>query len=473
MFSRKLAILGVCLGMFGCGGGDLPQLTSVPLNDPVIEARLGQNVEYVEAPSVPGFPKSESVLDDFLIRGDEAAIRSHAWSAWDSMTATAPSGLPTMLTWYTNAEIFGEGTIATPRLFLPTILTGPEDNFGNGDPPTEINFYNQAYRTHVRAQNYEWRETLQFLQGLGQTNVADFPSDAIAVKTVWFPVRHDGLTAFPVWDDELTRPREWGTGIGKLVDSGYFGPLTPEQQDEYKSHERDGNEWGTFARVVAVDPTSQRSGTAQVRFFDPQDLSYQTDANREAAIVPLQSFYTLRLSDAATVESLNEGVIGQMVRRFWGRSLTEQDSLALVAVHITTRETENWVWATFWWHDGPPQPDRPAFPGPFQNFRMAATLSADLPAAEDGGPNVTFNPYLEAGFAEGTVSNCMGCHQRAGWTAAGPQSVMPVHRGTITDGDPAFDGLLRTHFLWSLVFRPRPQQPATPPLPPDDHVPEP
>ena len=258
-----------------------------------------------------------------------------------------------------------------------------------------------------------------------------------------------------------------------LVDSGYFGPLTPEQENEYKSHERDGNEWGTFARVVAVDPTSQRSGTAQVRFFDPQDLSYQTDATRTAAIVPLQNFYTLRLSDAATVDHLNEGVMGQMVRRFWGRSLTVDDSLALVAVHVTTRETENWVWATFWWHDGPPQPDRPALAHPSQSFRMAVAQSANTPVADDGGPNVTFNPYLEAGFAEGTRSNCLGCHQRAGWTDAGPQSVMPVHRGTIPDADPAFDGLLRTHFLWSLVFRPRPQDPASPSPPPEDHVPEP
>ncbi len=84
--------IGVFLSivMFGCGGGDLPQLTSVSLNDPVIEARLGQNVEYVEAPSVPGFPKSESVLDDFLIRGDEAAIRSHAWSAYFSAASRWP-----------------------------------------------------------------------------------------------------------------------------------------------------------------------------------------------------------------------------------------------------------------------------------------------------------------------------------------------------------------------------------------------
>lgn len=218
--------------------------------------------------------------------------------------------------------------------------------------------------------------------------------------------------------------------------------------------------------------TKATSGTAQVRFFDPQDLSYQTDAIREAAIVPLQNFYTLRLSDAATVDHLNEGVMGQMVRRFWGRSLTEQDSLALVAVHITTRETENWVWATFWWHDGPPQADSPGFSQPFRSFRMAVTQSADVPVAEDGGPNVTFNPYLEAGFAEGTRSNCMGCHQRAGWTADGPQSVMPVHRGTISQDDPRFDGLLRTHLLWSLVFRPRSQDPSTPSLPPDDHVPE-
>ncbi|HRC76481.1 MAG TPA: hypothetical protein PLO33_12465, partial [Kouleothrix sp.] len=27
------------------------------------------------------------------------------------------------------------------------------------------------------------------------------------------------------------------------------------------------------------------------------------------------------------------------------------DSLALVAVHVATREVADWIWATAWWHD--------------------------------------------------------------------------------------------------------------------------
>ena len=469
-----MAVWCAGLAVMGCGTSEsdsqTPPETSPPFS---LQGQFQQPVEYAEAPQIPGFPQDQTALDSYLAQGDEAAMRAHAWSAWNSLTQPTASGLPTMLTWYHNGEVFGDGTIASPRLFGPSVLAGPEDNFGNGDPPTEINFYNLSYRTHVRAQNYQWREMLQYLQATGVTNVVDFPQDAIAVKTVWWPVRHDGLTAFPVWDDQPTRPRAWGTGIGELVDQGYFGPLSPEEQTEYRSHTRHGNEWGTFARVVAVDPTSQRGGTAQVRFFDPNDVDYQTDATRVAKLVPLQNFYTLRLTDSSTVDRLNQGVMGQMTRRFWGRPLTQEDSLALVAVHVTTRETENWVWSTFWWHDGPAQNDLPALTPPFQHFRMAVTQSADIPVAQDGGPNVTFNPYLEAGFAEGTRSNCMGCHQRAGWFADGPQSVMPVHRGTIPDDAPEFDGLLRTHFLWSLVFRPRPQQVAAPPLPADEHVPEP
>lgn len=266
---------------------------------------------------------------------------------------------------------------------------------------------------------------------------------------------------------------EWGTGVDQLVDSGHFGPLTPGQQADLKSHLRHGNEWGTFARVVAIDPTSRATGSEKVKFFDVADPDYRTDTERTARVVPLEKFFSFRLSDQSTVDKLNSGVMGQMCERFWGRRLTQEDSLALVAVHLTTRETENWVWATYWWHDGEPQADRPGLPAPFDQFRMGVTQNADLPVGEDGGPNITFNPYLEAGFAEGTLSNCMGCHQRAGWTAGGPQSVMPVHRGTISDADPKFAGLLRTHFMWSLVFRPRPQTVAAPPLPPGEFVPEP
>jgi hypothetical protein len=161
------------------------------------------------------------------------------------------------------------------------------------------------------------------------------------------------------------------------------------------------------------------------------------------------------------VQKLNGGLMGQLAERFWGRPLDQQDYLALVAVHTTTREAPDWVWVTFWWHDAPDdapygsdRPRRVKFP--FDRFRMEVAQSADVPVAPDGGPHITFNPYLEAGFALGVQSNCLGCHQRAVWTATGPGEVYPVKRGSMSADDPFFAGKLRTHFLWSLVFRPRP-----------------
>lgn len=87
--------------------------------------------------------------------------------------------------------------------------------------------------------------------------------------------------------------------------------------------------------------------------------------------------------------------------------------------------------------------------------RLWVCPASGRPLADDGGPHISFNPYLEAGFALGAQSNCLGRHQKAGWTPQGFQESFPVHRGTIAPNDPLFAGNLKTHFLWSLVFRPR------------------
>ena len=427
-------------------------------------ARLAWGPRWPTLPRRAGWtPLPAETLAEYLASGNVYAMRRHAWDVWAALTETSDSHLPRMLTWYQNQETFGVGAIASPRLFLPQFLSGPRDSLGDGNPLISFNVYNQGYRDHVRANGYQWRDTLTGLVGK-QPVVADFPDDAITVKTVWWPVRHDGLTAFPVWDDAPQRPVTWGTGISQLVDDGYFGPLTPEQQAEYKSHERQGNEWGTFQRVVAIDPDGeevQAGATASVPFFDPSDVQFQRDAVRMGKVVPLKNFFHIRATDAAMVSKLNQGLTGQITQRFWGRAFTEEDYLALVAVHVTTRETPDWVWATFWWHDNPDRTfsgrERPArIRHPFDQFRMDVAQSADVPVAPDGTPHIAFNPYLEAGFALGTESNCIGCHQKAVWTVGGPGEVYPVHRGSISPDDLFFAGKLRTHFLWSLVFRPRP-----------------
>jgi hypothetical protein len=134
-----------------------------------------------------GYPQSEQTLANYLAAGDLPSMRTHAWGIWAALTATSTSHVPIMLTWYQNRETFGEGVIGNPRTFVPQFLAGFQNSLGDGNPPISFNVYNQAYRDHVRANSYRWRNTLTGLVGV-QSVVADFPSDAIAVKTVWWPV---------------------------------------------------------------------------------------------------------------------------------------------------------------------------------------------------------------------------------------------------------------------------------------------
>lgn len=148
-----------------------------------------------------------------------------------------------------------------------------------------------------------------------------------------------------------------------------------------------------------------------------------------------------------------------------GRPIEANDYLALVSANLMTRETANWIWAAFWWHDqpedGPFAADRPtALRHEWRNYLMEAAFDASVPAARDGGPRICFNPWLEGRFPDGgrgggVTSNCMACHQRASLPRIG---FLPVTRGPPdVRNDEAYEpGRLRTSFLWSLVLHARP-----------------
>jgi hypothetical protein len=117
------------------------------------------------------------------------------------------------------------------------------------------------------------------------------------------------------------------------------------------------------------------------------------------------------------------------------------------------------VWATFWWHDRPDAgefaADRTAnVTGVWRNYLMSASYDLNLPLAADGKAHITFNPWLEAGFPSGVVSNCMNCHHRAAaHPPQQPTSFLPIFRGNPDPNDPAYAaGLLRTDYLWSIPF---------------------
>jgi hypothetical protein len=138
-----------------------------------------------------------------------------------------------------------------------------------------------------------------------------------------------------------------------------------------------------------------------------------------------------------------------------GRTLQEGDLVVFAGTHLTTKEIDDWVWGTFWWHDrpdaGPFAADRPAtVKGVWRNYLLSASYDLNLPRESDGKPVIAFNPYLEAHFKDGVVSNCMNCHHRA---ASPNPGFKPIFRGDPDPNDRAFaPGLLRTDFLWSIPF---------------------
>jgi len=160
--------------------------------------------------------------------------------------------------------------------------------------------------------------------------------------------------------------------------------------------------------------------------------------------VPLSRFYHLPIAaaDLAAVRAIDP-------------TARAGDYAVLLAIHLTTRETPDWIWATWWWHDrpdaGPFAAQRPAaLQGAWRNYLMDVAYSAETPREADGSPNAVFNPYLETSPG-GHASNCMACHQGAVWTAGGPAPFLPVTRGARRSDDPLFRTGTRLDFMWSIA----------------------
>lgn len=177
----------------------------------------------------------------------------------------------------------------------------------------------------------------------------------------------------------------------------------------------------------------------------------------ETEKVPLSCFYFYDVKDEHDLNSLPIAlakIVGSVPPASTGTYLI------LVAVHVITKETPDWVWATFWWHnlasEGPYAANRPgSVRGPWRHFLMDTTLSEQTPwDPEDGKNKICFNPYLEAQFNNGVVSNCVQCHKRAtfpGNLSMGLKLGLPGRDGMLTADPHYFDGSVKTDFMWSIA----------------------
>ncbi len=383
----------------------------------------------VYQPIPPGFdfPADQNALLQMRDTANVAAMRKHAWMVFAGLTQPTPTGEAVWETWFSEEQAFAQGP--APQGIGPHRLQRRFRNprqftlAGQGAVPHAIGasllsfvLMNKDTFDHIRTNHLYQKARLNQINQAFNANhtpveqrvIPAFPRESVSLKTVWWLVKQTGLTALPVWD----------------------GVANPNISNPPPS----------WARFVAVDPTRQ-----QIPADERRDIFFQGLSKPNSHVVPLNSFYNFQI----TANEIND------VRHVPGFSQAQVgDFVALIAMHMTTKEIPDWVWATFWWHDnpaaGPFGMDRPpAVPGVWRNYLMNVAFSGDIPTAADGGPNVCFNPWLEARFVKGMQSNCLTCHQRS---VLGNQVFLPITRGRLADNDPFFAGKTKFDFLWSIAF---------------------
>jgi hypothetical protein len=376
--------------------------------------------------------------------GDSITQRRHAWNLLVRLTRTSnPHARPFFEFWHGEDATFAR--LPSQRLALG--IRGFSRNSAEqgkaaaadllsqsvDTPVITYTLYNDAAYDHIRKNRLYLQSELLRLRRVGAKDdsivgdrtVPAFPAQAMVLKTAWWPVARDRLTALPVWDPDSNPPR------------------------------RGGNDYTTWSRVIALDPRDASRG-ARTASIDFAGRSFG-DAHR----IGLGDFYYVALT-ADLASRLNRDRSAQKLALLvLGRPLAAGDMLVLIAANIATKELRDWVWATWWWHDradaGPSAADRPRnLVGRWRNYLLQVAFDDVAPVAADQGAHICFDPWMEGRFPDGghgggTVSNCLACHRRASFPAA---EFLPVTRGAPNlASDPAFaSGLVRTNFLWSLAL---------------------
>ena len=208
-------------------------------------------------------------------------------------------------------------------------------------------------------------------------------------------------------------------------------------------------------------------------------------------MIGLDRFYTYRLTDAADVESVaaflrdlsGAGHEQERLVSDFGQSPEIGDYIALMAIHTTTKGIDNWTFQTFWWTPfpdvGPHADFRPdSVRGVWRNYQMCTAWDMETPREPDGSPHICFNPYLESDLGPtqpyqvgsqtfppdpmaGHRSNCQTCHARAAWPSVSTDPFSAnygriFNTGYLAPNDPYYAGLVKTDFLWSLIFHSQP-----------------
>ena len=423
---------------------------------------------------VPGFsfPEDSNIIYSWLSPYDSAKVYGHAWGIWAGLTAGTSQAyqgdsLLVYQTWLGIGEIQtliggdpqadlravkkrGRSPLAIPNQFKDAIsfrkkslLKGSIDT--NAGSAFGTNFW-VAVSYDPSSANYAISNSILKLSVLdkyavagGIGNIPAFPQQSINIKPVYF-VGHR--------KDSLIRVDAW--------------PGPPDTAQAFPPQN-----WNRY--VYADVSNSQPTGKIVV----PARGSNPSPEAIKAATCNLSDFIYYHI-DAAMAHYLNE-----QQSPVQGDTARAGDLALLVAMHVTTKEINNWTWQTYYWAPDPENPHAPSsklavrlrpaqLQGAAAHYALSTAYVEVLPNQPlNGGTNrgvstmIGYNPYLEAGFGPadlnfpnalnpsykfGIQTNCMSCHTLA--TIDGQTGYSADQY--ISNSDTVFKNRVRLDFAWSI-----------------------
>jgi hypothetical protein len=226
----------------------------------------------------------------------------------------------------------------------------------------------------------------------------------------------------------------------------------------------DGKEKWSRGIAVTTDPNNKQ-GPEEVSFlvqdvFKPGSTTKLWGPNtyKKPDVHTIDEFYhfTYSKKELEALDPCDRAILDQSSYWTFGREFRAGDYLALIAMHIMTKEQPTWTFQTVWWSDKPEdstesdsegskgsvfdnrfagqRPDIPKREAPttWKNYLMANTYGIlQLPTQEPKKLNIPFvyptdltnrsrkwpviyNPYIEL-VSHPLATNCMNCHMRAAW----------------------------------------------------------
>jgi len=309
-----------------------------------------------------------------------------------------------------------------------------------------------------------------------------FPTSSIVLKPMFWPVQKGGFTALPVWDWDAHKP-------GSPADGKYAGYEIQPLWDH----------------AVAITDLPNPKTPPTIRYLygvydsDGKNLIGPVTYNNTAQISPpafqvvsVNDFYhrQLNATDLSALSTCDRALLDASAYWAYNRAFQPGDYIVLVAMHIMTKEQQDWTFQSLWYHPDADKSDtcrycqsRPTnlTDKTFRHYLLTTTYGVTQQSPQGHSnyyrppntqPNapiwpVAYNPYIELAASHPITTNCMNCHHRAAWPPflpgkpdEGRQSSYlqesppnPNPLEVFQENNAIFNGLLTLDSMWAVSDR--------------------